>query len=105
LAKEVKELWGAGHPRAVLGPQLTPGGSKPGGRPIQHVHHPGAEHHPGGGVLAGNPNGQIRATVAVEVAGGQRVAKAIAGLGDAADSRAVLGPQLLPAAVSPPVDP
>ena len=64
LAEEVTLLGGPVHPGTVLGPELAAGGGEPGGRPEQHMDHPGVD------VLAGRADGQLGAGVAVEVAGG-----------------------------------
>ena len=77
LAKAVPEIPDLGHtayPATALGPQLTAGRGQPGRRPGQHVDHAAAL------VLLCGPHGQVPAAIAIEVAGGQGNAKAIAGL-------------------------
>src|SRR4029450_8714781 len=92
VPEQVAGLADAADARGVLAPDLVAGGGQAAGGTVGDVDRavvgPGL-------VLVGHPDGQVGASAAVEVGGGQAVPEQVAGLADAADARAVLAPDLV----------
>src|SRR5436190_12089011 len=93
-AELVAPLDGVEHARAVLVPELVPGGREPAGAPVEHVDPAWAVDRPD--VLPGHAHGQIGAAVPIQVARGQGVAEVVELLGAAEHAGAVLAPELVP---------